>query len=141
MIHLLSAHIKNMHEFPIVKKIVESAAEAAKKSNINNVKILRLRIGKMSGFEPGQLKFLFNTFEKDDSLKETKLDVEEIPVELECPECKNMYIDERFDDHEYAHTISHAPAAYEAPPCPKCGTNSPEIIHGRELDLTGLEGK
>ena len=76
-----------MHEVALIQKIVENAEAAAKNAGIKNVSTLRMRIGKMSGLEPGQLEFLFQTYEKDAGLKETRLEVEEIPVELECPEC------------------------------------------------------
>jgi len=130
-----------MHELALVKKIIESAEKAAKANNIKKVSVLRMRIGKMAGFAPDQLTFLFDTYEKDPCLDGTKLEVEEVEVELECPECKHAFIDKRFNDHDFAHTVSHAPIAYEAPSCPKCNANGPCIIHGKELDMINLDGE
>lgn len=130
-----------MHELVLIKKIVENAEAAAKKANINTVVTLNMRVGRMAGFEPEQLQFLFKTYEKSSSFSDTKLKVEEIPVELECTECRHVFIDERFDDFDFAHSVSHAPLAYTAPPCPKCGSNCPIIIRGRELELIDLEGE
>lgn len=129
-----------MHELSLVKKIIENAESAAKKAGFKNVHLLRIRIGKMSGFEPEQLNFLFGTYEKDACFSGTRIEVEEIPVELECPECRHVFIDVRFDDHDFAHTVSHAPIAYTPPICPKCGTDWPEIIRGRELQIVEMEG-
>lgn len=131
-----------MHELALIKKIVENAEHTAKTAGIKNVSILRMRIGKMTGFKPDQLNFLFETYEKKERLKNTKLEVEDVSVALECSECKHTFIDKRFDDNDFAHSISHVPLAYEAPSCPKCGANNgQEIIRGRELDLVDLEGE
>lgn len=127
-----------MHELLTIKKIVESAEKAAKEANIGRVSTLRLRIGKMAGIDPSQFDFLFKTYEKPSSLKEATLEIEELPVELECQKCKETYIDERFDNRDFAHSISHAPLMYEAPACPKCKAGGPEIISGQELDLVHL---
>lgn len=127
-----------MHELLTIKKIVESAAKAAKEAKIDSVSTLKLRIGKMAGIDPSQLEFLFKTYAKPCSLKETTLEIEELSVDLECQKCKETYTDERFDNHDFAHSISHAPLMYEAPPCPKCKAVSPQIISGQELDLVHL---
>lgn len=130
-----------MHELSLIKKIIDNVDAAAKKNNIAKVKTVRMRIGKMAGFEPEQLQFLFKTYEKSPALTDAELVVEEIPVELECPECKHLFIDEQFSDYEFAHTVSHAPMAYTPPSCPKCCANGPDIVRGRELDLVDLEGE
>lgn len=129
-----------MHELSLIKKIIENVEAAAKKANIKNVKTVRMRIGVMAGFNPEQLNFLFKTYEKSASLSETVLEVEDIPVELECPECRHLFVDEQFNDPEFAHAVSHAPLSYAPPSCPKCGANGPQIVHGQELDLVDLEG-
>jgi len=130
-----------MHELSIIKKIIENAESVAKKEGIKKVSLIRMRIGKMAGFEPEQLNFLFETYEKDACLNDTRLEIKEIPVELECPECRYVFTDGRFDDHDFAHTISHAPLAYAPPSCPKCGADGSIIIHGRELELIDMEGE
>lgn len=130
-----------MHELSLIKRIIDNVEAAAQKANLKMVKSVRMRIGKMAGFEPEQLQFLFKTYEKSPGFKDTILEVEEIPVELECPECKHTFIDAQFDNHEFAHTVSHAPMAYTPPSCPKCGANGPKIIKGRELDLVDMEGE
>ena len=130
-----------MHELALIKKIIDNVEAAAKKASIGNVKIVRMRIGKMAGLEPDQLSFLYETYEKADCLKESKLEIEEIPVELECPECKHPFMDDRFNDYAFAHSVSHAPLVYSPPPCPKCGADGPIMIRGRELDLVNLDGE
>lgn len=48
--------------------------------------------------------------------------------------------DGRFDDHDFAHDLAHAPLTYLPAPCPKCQSTDSDIIKGRELELIGLEG-
>ena len=130
-----------MHELALIQKIIENCEAAAEKANLKTVRTVRMRIGRMAGFEPDQLQFLFETYEKSPSFADTKLEVEEVPVELECPECKHLFSDDRFNDHDFAHTVSHAPLAYEPPECPKCKANGPDLVRGKELDLVDLEGE
>lgn len=130
-----------MHELGMIQKIVDNAAAAATKAGLKNVKLLRMRIGKMAGFEPDQLQFLFDTYEKPVLLSSTKLEIEEIPVQLLCKKCGHKYIDHKFDDAVYAHEVSHTPYAYRPPQCPQCGSNEIEITHGKELELVDLEGE
>lgn len=130
-----------MHELALIQKIVENAGATAKKANLKKVFVIRMRVGKMSGLGTEHLNFLFDTYEKDPSLENSRLEIEEIPVELECTECKHKFIDERFDDHDFAHSVSHAPRAYLPPPCPKCRSEGPGLIRGRELELIDLEGE
>jgi hydrogenase nickel incorporation protein HypA/HybF len=137
----MSDRLMFMHELSIVKKIIETAADAAKKAKIKSVNVIRIKVGKMVGLEAEQLTILFDTFEKNDSFTETKLEIEEIPVELKCLKCGHFFTDERFNNHNFAHSTSHAPVAYESPPCPKCTADKAEIIRGQELDLIDLEGE
>lgn len=130
-----------MHELGLITKIIDNARNAAIKADINSVSVVRMKIGKMAGFEPEQLNFLFTTYEKDNRLKNAKLEIEEVPVKLRCTGCQHTFIDERFNDHAYAHAISHTPYAYVPPPCPKCHAINPEMINGKELYIVDLEGE
>ena len=129
-----------MHELGIAQKIVAAVENAAKKNNINRVASIRLRLGQMSATHPDQLKFGFDTYAKDSSLVKAKLVIEEVKVELECEKCRVRFGDKRFDDHEFAHTIAHAPVTYDPPKCPKCGTGRAKIIYGQEMELVDIEG-
>lgn len=128
-----------MHEFGIVQTIVEIVTKSAKEKSIEHVKNVHMDIGRMAGFDPEQLSFLFQNYNKEDALKDAKFIVNEIDVELKCSKCKHTYIDERFHDRNYAHRISHAPMSYESPNCPKCNNNSVKIVRGKELTLVRLE--
>jgi len=130
-----------MHELAIVQKIVSAANSAAEKNGIAHVKRLSLRLGQVAAAHPDQLNFGFQTYAKGTRLSAAKLEIEEIKVLLECKNCHHRFGDARFDDHEFAHTIAHAPMAYTPPLCPKCNSEGAKIIKGQEMELVSIEGE
>jgi hydrogenase nickel incorporation protein HypA/HybF len=130
-----------MHELSIAQKIIETIEAEAQKNNIAKVTSAKLKIGKMAAFQKEQLEFCLNTYEKNESLKDMRFEINEIPVELSCRRCGMRFRDERFNDHEFAHDIAHAPALYIPPECPSCKSNDVTVISGSEMELTSIEGE
>lgn len=130
-----------MHELAIAQQLIEIIEENAKKHSLSSVKLARLRIGKMSAFNPENIKFCFNSYEKNELLKDIKLEIEEAPVELECQNCGHKWLDTRFDDLDFAHDIAHNPIQYQPPSCHKCNTQGPKITSGNQMQLVDLEGE
>ena len=130
-----------MHELAIAQKIIAAADKAAEKNGIKSVRILRLRLGRMAAAHKEQLEFGFATYAKGSRLENAKLEVEEVMVELECERCRMLFNDVRFEDHDFAHTVAHAPMAYIAPACPKCGSEGAKVVRGQEMELIDLEGE
>ncbi len=131
----------NMHELAIVQKIVNAANKAAEENGIKSVAVLRLRLGQMAAAHPEQLRFGFATYAKGSRLENASLEIEGVKVVLKCSKCNHEFHDERFDDHDFAHELAHAPLTYIPTPCPKCRAENATVIHGRELELIGLEGE
>lgn len=130
-----------MHELAIVQKIVNAANKAAEENGIKAVIVLRLRLGQMAAAHPEQLNFGFATYAKGSRLENAKLVIEEVKVTLKCDKCGHEFHDTRFDDQDFAHEVAHAPLTYMPEACPKCGSESSDIICGKELELIGLEGE
>ena len=130
-----------MHELSIAQKIIETVEAAAQKSSISRVHLAKLKIGKMAAFGKEQLEFCLNTYEKNPALEGMRFDIDEVPVELACADCGKQYIDERFNDAEFAHDVAHAPALYLPPPCPSCGSETVSVVAGSEMELTSIEGE
>lgn len=129
-----------MHELAIVQKIVNAANKAAEDNGIKSVKVLRLRLGQMAAAHPEQLNFGFATYAKGSRLENARLEIEEVAVVLKCQKCGHEFHDKRFDDHDFAHSVAHAPLAYMPEACPKCGSEGSDIIRGKEMELIDLEG-
>lgn len=130
-----------MHELSIAQKIIETIETEAQKNNIARVVSAKLKIGKMAAFQREQLEFCLNTYEKNESLKDMRFDIDEIPVELLCRDCGMRFTDERFNDHEFAHDYAHAPGLYIPPRCPSCKSKDVTVVSGSEMELTSIEGE
>lgn len=130
-----------MHELALAQQLLDMIEENAKKHSLSSVKRARLRIGKMAAFKPDNIKFCFDSYRKDDLLKDIKLEIEAVPVELECKRCRHRWLDTRFDDPTFAHEIAHHPVQYQPPPCPKCGSTGAKLTGGNEMHLVEIEGE
>lgn len=128
-----------MHEVDIARKIVLAAEKVARESGLSKPAVIRLKIGKMSGLEPEQLKILFDAVEKPPLLQNARLEITEIPVKFKCGKCGSTFRDARFDNRDYAHTISHLPFILTLPACPKCGKTAVDRISGNEFKFIGVD--
>ncbi len=129
-----------MHELDTVERVINLIADQATQQGFTQVREATLSVGKMNGLEisyfTDQIVATFN----EGPLANTKLVVNEVPVELFCNHCGNLYVDSRFDDHRFAHATSHAPELYLAPPCPECGRENARVMSGTEMRLISIEG-
>jgi hydrogenase nickel incorporation protein HypA/HybF len=130
-----------MHELAIAQKIIETIEEEANKNGMTKVRSAKLKIGKMAAFEKEHLEFCLKTYEKTNLLEDMEFEIEEVPVELICKSCAQKFLDARFDDEEFAHEISHAPALYVPPSCPVCSSEDVTMTSGNEMMLISIEGE
>jgi hydrogenase nickel insertion protein HypA len=129
-----------MHELSIVQKIITAVEAAAEKNGIAHVKVVRMRIGQMAAAGATQLQIGFKAFTKGNRLENAGLEIEEVKVRLKCKKCAHVFADARFDDHNFAHTIAHAPQTYTPPDCPRCSGKNAIIVNGQEMELLGIKG-
>ncbi len=113
-----------MHELSIALGILDVAEEEARRQGENaRVAVIYLRLGRMSGVVKDALVSAFQLARDGSRWPDAELVVEEIPVEVFCLDCATRRI-------------------LTAPPiliCPVCGTATPDIVRGRELEVTALE--
>ena len=112
-----------MHELSIAQSLIEVAESAACDANATQVTCLHLRVGRLSGVVPASLLFCFDIAAEGTLLEGAKLKIEEVPVIVHCPVCQKdvtLVSTQRFR-------------------CPCCNAPTPEIVQGRELQLTSLE--
>lgn len=111
-----------MHELSIALGIVDAAAEEAGRRG-GRIAAVHLKVGALSGVVPAALRSAFELARgQEPSVAAAELVVEDIPVAAYCPAC----------------------AAERAVPfpelrCPACGTPTPEVVRGRELEVVALE--
>jgi hydrogenase nickel incorporation protein HypA/HybF len=112
-----------MHELSIAMSIVEFAEEEAEKRGSARVTAVYLRLGAFSGVVKDALVSSFEMASADTRLAGSQLIVEEVPLLVYCSKCDAR----RPVDANLWFT------------CSDCGTATPEIVQGKELEVTALE--
>jgi hydrogenase nickel incorporation protein HypA/HybF len=111
-----------MHELSIAMGIVEAAADEARQRGVR-VSAVHLRLGALSGVVKDALLFCYDVACQDTALEGTRLIVEEVPVVVFCPQCR---------DRRMLSSI-------QCFLCPECGAPTGEILQGKELEVFALE--
>ena len=111
-----------MHELSIAMNIVEAAEEEAQRRNAH-VTAVHLNLGLLSSVVKEALVSSYELACVNTTLAGSRLVITEIPVEVYCPTCR-------------VHRTLSSPQCFS---CPECGTPTPDVVHGRELEITALE--
>ncbi len=112
-----------MHELSIALSIVEGATEEAQKHDGAKVEAVHLKLGKLSGVVKDALLFSWEIACQGTTLESSRLEITEIPVVVHCEICKT--------DRTLAEINNFS--------CPVCNAPTPEVLQGRELEVTALE--
>jgi hydrogenase nickel incorporation protein HypA/HybF len=114
-----------MHELSIAQGLVEMACEALAQCEPPPARVqsVLVRIGALSGVVAQSLEFCYRLSVEGTPLAGSRLVIENQPVVVFCPRClanRSLGDDLRFR-------------------CPVCNTATPELLHGRELELISME--
>lgn len=112
-----------MHELSIALSIIDRVLEESRARGDARVGAVHLRIGPLSGVDVEALRFAFELAREESQLSGCRLDISEVPISLDCPNCQ---------------TEKRAVSIQQLCCC-DCGTPAAEIIHGRELELRAVE--
>ena len=112
-----------MHELGLAIDIVDLASEEAAKLGAVHITGVRLKIGALAGVVREALLFSFDAATIGTPLEGARLHIEDVPATVWCPSCdaERELVD----------------AAIRR--CPQCDSLAPRLIHGDEMQLTGLE--
>jgi hydrogenase nickel incorporation protein HypA/HybF len=112
-----------MHELSIALSILDLAAEEAERRGGGSITAIHLRLGPLSGVVKDALESSYHLAREGTALEKAELVIEDIPIIAYCPVCA-------------------AERPLPSPQqlcCPVCGTPTPEVIRGRELEVVALE--
>jgi hydrogenase nickel incorporation protein HypA/HybF len=112
-----------MHELSIAMSIVEGASQEAVKRGSSQIHAVYLKIGALSGVVKDALLFSFGIACEGTVLEGSKLIIEEVPLTVYCPAC---------DAEKLLDSIQRFC-------CPSCGTMTPDVISGKEIELVAIE--
>jgi hydrogenase nickel incorporation protein HypA/HybF len=112
-----------MHELSIAMSIVEMAQEEAERLGAVQIQAVHLRLGQLSGVVKQALLASYQMACEATPLEGSQLLIEEVPVEVFCPKCDQP---RKVDSIQWFC-------------CPECGTPTPTVLHGKELEVVALE--
>jgi hydrogenase nickel incorporation protein HypA/HybF len=112
-----------MHELSLALSLLDEVGAAAEREGATRVASVRLRVGRMSGIVKDALLFSWDLARAGTVADEASLVIDEVPLAVWCPQC-----------------IAERPVREgELLVCEECGTVTPTIVHGRELELVAME--
>ncbi len=112
-----------MHELSIAMSIIDIAQEYSHEHDGAVILAIHVKVGRMAGIVTDALRSAFEMAREDTSLCDTKLVIEDLPVMLDCRECG-----------------CEQPAdSIQSLCCSECGTLSPNITQGYELEVFAME--
>ncbi|MBV8811976.1 MAG: hydrogenase maturation nickel metallochaperone HypA [Acidobacteriaceae bacterium] len=112
-----------MHELSIALSIIEGVEEEIARRPGARVTAVHLNVGPLSGVVKDALLFSYGLACEGTSLEGSRLKIEEIPIVLYCPVCRQ---------ERSAHSMQRLC-------CTVCDTPSAEIRRGSELEVSALE--
>lgn len=107
-----------MHELSMAQGIIDAVLKTAEENDAVEVTEVSIEIGRLAMINPEQLRFMLSVLVENTIVENAKIEIEEIPVEIDCPECGfhgNAILDDL--DH-YAPMVS----------CPKCDNKRISIL-------------
>jgi hydrogenase nickel incorporation protein HypA/HybF len=111
-----------MHELSIGQSLLDLIAEHVPPHRRPYVRVVRLRVGELSGVVPESLEFCFEALVAGTPLAGARLEIERVPIRLRCDACRLDF-----------------PVAAVRLSCPSCGGTAARTLAGTELDLEEVE--
>ena len=111
-----------MHELSIAMSLVEMAQEEGERQG-GRVCAVHLKLGVMAGVVKDALLFSYDVVCQDTPLEGSRLLIQDMPLVVFCPRCE-------------VQRVLNSAQSFR---CAECGTPTPEILGGRELELVALE--
>lgn len=111
-----------MHELSIIASLFELMEEKAEEQGSRKIISVKLQVGKLSGVVPEFLITAFDIYKKNTLAHDAKLEIEEVPLKIQCKTCGKTMIK---DDFAFI--------------CPQCGSQDLKTLTGTELLLEKME--
>ncbi len=112
-----------MHELSIALSILDLVEEEAQRRGGVRVLAVHLKLGPLSGVVAEALSSAFELAREGTSFDTCRLEITEVPIVVFCPNCKS----------------EQEPVSIQCLCCAQCGTPTPQVIHGQEMDVSAME--
>lgn len=117
-----------MHELSMADGILKAVIENAEKNDAEEVLEVIIEIGRMALINPEQVDFMLGVLSEDTIAKNAKFIIEEIPIEIQCPECD-------FEGEVSGENLDHYAPIVE---CPKCENKKIAITNGKDCIVKNI---
>lgn len=111
-----------MHELSIAQNILEIVRQSIPDGDLRDVRVIRLKVGTISGVVADSLEFCFAAAVAGTALAESRLAIESVPFRIRCERCNK----------EFTNDIGFVV-------CPECDGTQTTILSGRELQVSEIE--
>ena len=118
----MSYRNKIMHELALARSLIDLVDDYAASNGARTVKRINVRLGQMSAMTRA-LFFCFNSAARGTSCEGAILNIDEVLLTVRCRHCDDI----------------KSPSGRYNFRCPDCGMPTPEVITGREMQLTSIE--
>ncbi len=112
-----------MHELSIISSLFTMIEEVAEEHHLIRITAVKLKLGKLQHIVPETLTFAFEVVSKGTKAEGARLEVEDIPIAMQCNRCRHQFI---VKDHVYI--------------CPECEQTDLTMSGGMEILLESVEG-
>lgn len=113
-----------MHELSVAREIIGIVQDEMTRCHLTRVTEVKIRLGVLAGLNADALAFGFEASVVDTPLADTRLIIENIPIDGVCRTCGK-----EFEVEEFVFI------------CPRCGGTDMDIRRGEELDIEHLVGE
>jgi hydrogenase nickel incorporation protein HypA/HybF len=114
-----------MHELQVTQLMLNVVLEHARKNRVQKILTVHLEIGKLKDFEQEWIQQYFDYLSKGTPAEGAKLQIEWIPVTLQCSSC--------------SHSFEVDVKLLTEVRCPECGDKQCSMISGREYRVKQIE--
>ncbi|MDP2366449.1 MAG: hydrogenase maturation nickel metallochaperone HypA [Ignavibacteria bacterium] len=111
-----------MHELSIAQEIFSIVQQNVDEENLNSVKNVKVKIGKLSNILPDSLLFCFDAIKTNTKLQNVELKIDISPVIIECNDCLTK---SEIEPPDFS--------------CPKCNGINIKMTGGDELFVEEIE--
>ncbi len=112
-----------MHELSIALSILEIAEEESQRQGGARVTAIHVKLGPLSGVVKEALLSAFELACEQTPMEGCRLVLKEVPIVVYCPHCEG----------------ERSPVSVQEIRCCDCGTPTPKIVSGQELDVVAME--
>lgn len=111
-----------MHETAVVEGLMRILEKTAKANGVTRIVSVKLKVGRLRGLDPRQLRAGFEMFAEGTIADGARLDIDEVAVQAHCKTCGTDFTVERYQFQ-----------------CPSCGGTDADVTAGRELHIESFE--